>query len=161
MTMEFQLTSVQPYQADGQFGQTFNLRITLPERDGARLNWLECTNRPYVPGMAYDTWTDMFALVGGQSSVFDNWEDTNADSGEVTINFVDPPSIRMEPGAQRTLHFWVVVLDGGGEDWAVWQAIQTLACDASGAIVTQSLVRTSNTYGDDGEPPYPPGFSPY
>lgn len=161
MTIEFQLKSVKPYQANGQFGQTFTLGITLQERDGARLNWLECTNRPYMAGMAQNTWTDMFKLVGGQSSVFDGWNDTDADSGKVTVDFVDPPSIRMEPGAQRTLQFWIVVLDGVGLEWAVWRGLQTLACDAAGAITTMSLVRIQSISGNNGEPPYPPGFLPY
>lgn len=161
MAIEFELLSVVPYQADGQFGHRFTLRIALHERDGARLNWIERTDRPYVPGMQPDTWTDMFQLSHGQSMVFTDWNQTAGESGEVTVTFIDPPSMRMEPYAQRTLQFWIVVLDGEGEDWAVWEGTQTLSCSDTGAIVTQTLVQTANTNGDDGDPPYPEGFAPY
>lgn len=161
MAIEFELLSVVPYQADGQFGHRFTLRIALHERDGARLNWIERTDRPYVPGMQPDTWTDMFQLSHGQSMVFTDWNQTAGESGEVTVTFIDPPSMRMEPYAQRTLQFWIVVLDGDGEDWAVWEGTQTLSCSDTGAIVTQTLVQTANTNGDDGDPPYPEGFAPY
>ena len=161
MSIEFQLLNVQPYQADGQFGHRFTLRIALEERDNARLNWIERTDRPYVEGMPPDTWTDMFQLVHGQSAVFNGWNQSQDGSGAVTVDFLDPPSMRMEPYAQRSLEFWIVVLDGNGEDWAVWQGVQELACTDTGAISTQSLEQTSNTSGDDGDPPYPEGFAPY
>lgn len=161
MAIEFELLSVEPYQADGQFGHRFTLRIALEERDNARLNWIERSDRPYVAGMEPDTWTDLYQLVHGQSTVFNGWNESQDDSGAVTVSFVDPPSMRMEPYARRTLQFWIVVLDGNGDDWAVWQGSQELACTGTGAISTQTLAQTSSQSGDDGDPPYPEDFSPY
>ncbi|WP_147300697.1 hypothetical protein [Lysobacter silvisoli] len=161
MPIAFELVSVVPYREDGQFGHRFTLRLALEERDNARLNWIERTDRPYVEGMEPDTWTDLFQLVHGQSRVFNGWNESQDDSGATLVTFVDPPSIREEPYARRTLQFWIVALDGNGEDWAVWQGIQQLACSDTGAIVTQTLEQTGRDHGDDGEPPYPEGFSPY
>jgi len=111
-----QLENVQPYSADGQFGHRFTLRLAIPQRSGARLNWIERTDRPYVAGMAPDTWTDRYRLIGDKSQVFADWIASEDDEGAVVVTVVDLPSIQQQPYARRTLDFYVVVLDGNGAE---------------------------------------------
>lgn len=89
-----QLERVQAYAADGQFGHRFTLRLAIPQRSGARLNWIERTGRPCVAGMAPDTWTDLYRLIGDTSQVFADWIASEDDEGPVVVTVVDPPSIQ-------------------------------------------------------------------
>ena len=165
MPVSIELMEAVEYAEDGQFGHRIQLRVTVPNRTGARLNWLERTNRPYVEGMPVDGWVDMYRLAP-ESNVFEPWVQSEGEEGQATVLFMDPPSIRQVANAQRTLDFWIVVLDGeeygeGTECWGLFQARQTLQCDAHGRIVEQVFVITGDQAGEDSDPPYPPDWRPY
>lgn len=166
MPVSIELLEATNYEEDGQFGHRIQLQVVVPGRDGARLDWLERTDRPYVDGMPADTWVNMLRLAP-ESRVFEPWQDSEGETGQATLVFDDPPSIHRAPNAARTLDFWIVVLDGedgegeGCESWGVWQARQTLRCDADGQIVEQLFVITDDRAGSDGDPPYPPDYRPY
>lgn len=166
MPVNIELLEAINYEEDGQFGHRIQLQVVVPNRDGARLDWLERTNRPYVEGMPAGEWVNMLRLAP-ESLVFEPWQDSEGETGQATLVFHDPPSIRREPNAMRVLDFWIVALDGedeegdGGEGWAVWQARQTLRCDGEGRIVEQFFVITDDRAGSDGDPPYPKGYRPY
>ncbi len=166
MPVSIELMEAMNYAEGGQFGHRIQLQVSVPNRGDARLNWLERTNKPYVEGMPVDAWVDMYRLQP-TSAVFAPWVESEGEEGQVTLMFTDPPSIRQVANAQRTLDFWIVVLDGidgeggGGDAWGLFQARQTLRCDAHGAIVEQVFVITGDQAGSDSDPPYPPGWRPY
>ncbi len=165
MPVSIELMEAMDYAEAGQFGHRLQIQVTVPNRESARLDWLERSNRPCVEGMPVDAWVDMYRLAP-HSNVFAPWVQSEGEEGQATVVFLDPPSIRQAPNAKRTLEFWIVVLDGtdgegrGGNAWGLFQARQTLRCDAHGAIVEQFFVITGDLAGEDSDPPYPPGWRP-
>ena len=165
MAVYIELKQAQNYQEDGCFGHRIALQAVVSNRNGARLHWLQRSDRASGPDMPAGTWVDLYRLAP-QSPLFEAWQDSAGESGLVQAELPEVVSIRCEANAERVLDLWVVLIDGvdadGGSDgdWAVMQARQTLKCDAGGTIVEQFFLITGDEVGVDGDPPYPPGYSP-
>ena len=93
------------------FDTTFALSYPASGPSGScTLEWWERTNVPYVPGMAANTWTDMFQLLGGAS--FGSWNSRREECATSSpVVDTDPPSLARTPGrtVTRTLEFRIVV----------------------------------------------------
>lgn len=165
MAVYIELMQAQNYQENGRFGHAIELQAVVSNRKGARLHWLQRSDRASGPDLPADTWVDLYRLAP-QSPLFEAWQKSDGESGLATVPLPEVASIRCEADAERVLDFWVVAIDGvdatgaSDGDWAVMQARQTLRCDAGGSIVEQFFLITGDEVGVDGNPPYPPGFSP-
>ncbi len=98
-----------------RMGHSFdtNMGLSYPvsgPQGSCTLEWWEKTNIPYVAGMAANTWTDMYQLLGGAS--FGTWNNRQESCGTSTlITDNDPPSLAKRAGrtATRTLEFRIVI----------------------------------------------------
>ncbi|WP_363799931.1 hypothetical protein ABU614_07835 [Lysobacter firmicutimachus] len=167
MPFQFHFENLHALHEEGRIGHEFRLRLAFAHREGARLHWIERSDRPYDEDMLAGRWVDMHAVAGARLATFLPWLETSAASGAVELDFVHRVGLRRRPLAQRRLEWWVLALDGPDpddpddeeRDWALWCGEQRLQCDGAGIAIAHDLEEVERRHGR-GRPPYPPGFAP-
>lgn len=172
--MQIQMQGLQLVTTPPTFGYEFKLEISFPGRQGARLYWLEKVSQTGLgppeskcpePSKAA-TWQNVYALDGGLEGgcpTFAGWRATKNNRGGVRMDLPDRALIQLKPSVQRTLEYWVVVVDGDTLHWGLWKATEFLKTTDKGLPVLPpvSFFRAEGPqYGDDGALPFPEGFDP-